>query len=95
MVETFQKFGKIERIDHFRNSKNRNNWGKITFEKKEEAELAVRMMNGNLDVGARPSMGFRSDNIFSFRSKFVTTFCRITATRSILSGSRSRVFSNP
>ena len=74
MVETFQKFGKIGRIDHFRNSKNKNNWGKITFEKKEEAELAVRMMNGNLDVGARPSIGFRSANIFSFRSKL--QWCR-------------------
>lgn len=74
MVETFQKFGKIGRIDHFRNSKNRNNWGKITFEKKEEAELAVQMMNGHLVVGARPSIGFRSANIFSFRSKLL--WCR-------------------
>jgi hypothetical protein len=54
------------------------NFSRIGFARRNpyncSAELAVRMMNGNLDVGARPSMGFRSANIFSFRSKL--QWCR-------------------
>ncbi|CAG2233106.1 DHX8 [Mytilus edulis] len=41
MIKTFEKFGKIVKVEKFRNSRNKNNWGRITFENKECAKQAV------------------------------------------------------
>ncbi|CAC5386483.1 DHX8 [Mytilus coruscus] len=74
MTNTFEKFGKIVKIEKFRKSKNKNNWGIITFENKECAKQAVVSMKEALDIGARPNTGFQSADIRGFRTKL--QWCR-------------------
>ena len=74
MIKTFEKFGKIVKVEKFRKSRNKNNWGRITFENKDCAKQAVVEMKESLNIGARPNTGFQSADIRGFRTKL--QWCR-------------------
>lgn len=74
MKERFRRYGKIVKAEKFVKSKNKNNWGKITFERREDAENAVRKVKDDLDISARPSIGFKSADVHIFRTKL--EWCR-------------------
>lgn len=74
MKDRFCPFGTIVKVEKFVKSKNKNNWGRITFERKEDAEKAVNKVKDDLDVSARPSIGFKSADVHIFRTKL--EWCR-------------------
>ncbi|XP_063398977.1 uncharacterized protein LOC134683600 [Mytilus trossulus] len=74
ITKMFERYGKIVKVEKFWKSKNPNNWGKITYEKKEDAERAVTIMREGVNIKARPSVGFQNSDIRGFRTKL--QWCR-------------------
>lgn len=64
--EFFEKWGRIDSLYKFRNSKEKTKWGKVTFMKKEDAERAIAAMKDDgciAPIGGIPDKGMEIPNI--------------------------------